>query len=424
MRGNISKFAWRNVLRNRRRTALTLIAISIGVMSLIFGKGYTQGMINSMMEPIIKMQSGHIRLVHSEYVRLERIMPKEYQVAPLNQIQNTFKAIPEITSISRSIKFHTLVNHEEKNENCTAIGIYPQEARKNMDLKRFLIKGSYFSEDKGSLIIGHKLAKKLGVTIGDELLLVTTDINYSTYALPFKIAGIFEIGFSFLDKKGVFIHFEKAAEMLDYQDAAQEVLIYLANPDKARPVAKMINSGIEKILPGHSIKVIPWQENDFIKNTIPLIETVWGGMLYLMMFIAALVILNTMLMALMERYHEIGVMKAFGFKNREVIYIILAEAFYIGAIGSFIGGTLGTVLTAITEKTGIDIGEMLDQGIIDNLEVPISFFGTALYPELSFNVVVGSVIFGILTALVAAVYPALKSSKMTAVEAFRSELKV
>ena len=198
---NIMKFAWRNIRRNKRRTGLTILAIVIGMVSLVFGRSFINGMLHSMKEPIIKMQSGHIRLVHKEYLRLERVFPKDQLVAPLSGIEAALRDIAEIESLTRLIKFRTLAAHGEQNEACLAIGVYPEEVKRVMELDRFVKQGTFFSADGTGLIIGGKLAKKLGVTVGDELLLVSTDINYSTYALPFRIAGIFEIGFSYLRQK-------------------------------------------------------------------------------------------------------------------------------------------------------------------------------------------------------------------------------
>ncbi|MFH2107520.1 MAG: FtsX-like permease family protein [Chrysiogenia bacterium] len=420
---NIMKFAWRNIRRNKRRTGLTILAIVIGMVSLVFGRSFINGMLHSMEEPIIKMQSGHIRLVHKEYLRLERVFPKDQLVAPVSGIEAILKDIPEIDSQSRLIKFRILAAHGEQNEACLAIGVYPEEAKRVMELDRFVKQGTFFSADGTGLIIGGKLAKKLGVTVGDELLLVTTDINYSTYALPFRIAGIFEIGFSYLDKNAVFIDFAKASEMMDYRDACQEILLMIRHPEQAPEIAALIQTKIAgNSEPG--IQVIPWQENDIIKNTMPLVSKIYDGIFYMMMFIVGLVILNTMLMTVMERYHEIGIIKALGFKNRDVAAMIFTEAFYIGLIGSLLGGALGTALTAMTERTGIDMGQALNESLLDNMDIPISFFGKSLYPDLTLSIVIASVLFGIVTTLAAVIYPAWKSARMSPVEAFRSELKI
>ena len=420
---NILKFAWRNIHRNKRRTGLTLLAVILGMVSLVFGKSLIGGILQSMKEPIIRMQSGHIRLVHKEYLRLERVFPKDQLVAPLRAIESGLQDMAEIESMTRMIKFRALAAHGEQNEACLAIGVIPAEVKRTMEIDRYVKEGTFFSANGGDLIIGSKLAKKLQVAVGDELLLVTTDINYSTYALPFRVAGIFELGYAYLDKNAVFINFAKAAEMMDYRDACQEILLMIRHPERAPEVANEIRTKITaKAAPG--IQVIPWQENDIMKNTMPLMSKIYDGIFTMLMFIVGLVILNTMLMTVMERYHEIGIIKALGFKDRDVVAMIFAEAFYIGIIGSLLGGGLGAALTAMAERTGIDMTKTLSESILDNIDLPLSFFGKPLYPDLTFSIVIASVLFGIVTTLAAVIYPALKSARMSPVEAFRSELKM
>jgi putative ABC transport system permease protein len=293
---------------------------------------------------------------------------------------------------------------------------------KSMELSKTVVSGNYFGGSGLELVMGKKLAEKLKVSVGDELLLVTSDINYSTYALPFKIAGIFETGYSYFDKHILYIPIEKAREMLNCKDSAHEVLVFLKNPKQSRDIVEKIKNILTPQDPQGVIRVIPWQEDDMI-GSLPIIKSIYGKIMGIVMLIVTLVILNTMLMSVMERYHEIGVIKAMGFKNSETFFMILIEAFYLGTIGSVIGGILGGSLSAFLEKTGIDFSKM-SGGIMEKIDIPVPFFGKILYPDFTLEILINSIIFGIVIALIAVLYPAFKSAKMLPVEAFRSELKV
>jgi putative ABC transport system permease protein len=424
MFSNILKFGWRNLMRNRRRTFLTVLAITVGVLSLIFAGSYIRGILNNVVETSIKTQTGHIRIAHEEYFRMERILPKEYLVTGLQQFQHTVSGFPGVESIEKRLKFNVLLSHGDVNKAGLAVGIEPKVTDRNMNLSKAIVKGGYFggNGERADLIIGKKLAEKLGVTVNDELLLVTTDINYSTYALPFNVSGIFQTGYNYMDKHAIYISLAKAQEMLDCGDAAHEVLVFLNNPDQSRVIAGEIKKSLSESNQGQGIRVIPWQEDDMIKN-MPTIAAIWDKILWIIMFIVALVILNTMLMSVMERYHEIGVLKALGFKNREVFFMIMAEAFYLGIIGSVIGGILGGTISAIFEKVGFQMAKLAG-GLMDKIDIPMPFIGTVLYPDLTFSVLAGSIAFGVVVALAAVLYPAVKSVRMQPVEAFRSELKV
>ena len=424
MFGNIFKFGWRNLLRNKRRTFFTILAISVGVMSLVFARSYIKGIVNTANKAMINTEIGHVKIAHKEYLRLDRIMPKEYLVRDLSSLRTGVEAIPGFVSMNARIKFHVLLNHGDMNEPAVAVGFDPEREDKNMELSKAIVKGSYFGTSHRGLhlVIGKTLAEKMNAAVNDELLLVTTDINYSTYALPFKVIGIFDTGFGAMDKHLVYIPLPKAQEMLDCGDAAHEVLVFLKDPTQSWQACEKINSILSQKDPDHAIQVIPWQQDDLIR-LMPAAAGVWELIIGIIMFIVALVILNTMLMAVMERYHEIGVIKALGFKNREVFGMILAEAFYLGMIGSIIGGIVGGTLSALVEKTGIDFNQMTG-GMMEKIDIPVPFFGKIIYPDFTFAILIGSMVFGILVAMIAVLYPAFKSSKMLPVEAFRSELKV
>jgi len=424
MTTNIFGFAWKNIWRNKRRTLFTLVAIAFGIMSVVFAKSYIAGVMTSSTEAIIKTQIGHIKIANEEFLRLERIMPKEHMVTELDRLKTGMENIPGVETLVERIRFNVLLNHEDINEAALVIGIEPQPAGDIMGIKKSVIEGSYLKDDSLSLVIGKQLAEKLKVGVDDELLLVTTDINYSTYALPFKIVGLSETGDSGADKHQLYIPLTKAREMMDCGFGAHEVLVYVKNPELAIETAAQISSYLAKEAPNQPLKVVPWQQNEFIKSFIPMIDTVYDKILGIIFLIVALVILNTMLMTVMERYHEIGVIKAMGFKNSEIFSLIMAEAFYIGTIGSLLGGIMGGTLAAIVEKTGIDITKMMGEEIWNKLDMPIPMFGRILYTDLTLENLIGSILFGIMVALLAVLYPAFKSMKMKPVEAFRSELKV
>ncbi len=424
MNKNLFKFSWKNIWRNKRRTILTLAGIVFGVMAIIFARGYLAGILNSAGDEMVKIQLGHVKIVHEEFLRLERIMPRESLVTDAGRLGTALTGIPQVSSVVKQLKFHAILDHGGINEASVTVGIEPKAAQQALDLSKTIIQGQYFGGPDLEAIIGKKLAEKLNVKVNDEILLVTADINYSTYSLPFKVAGIFETGFSALDKYVVYIPLAKAQEILDCGDAAHEVLVFLKDPQEADAVKARVLKLLAGIAPKPPYRVITWKESDFIKNFLPAVEKIMGRIMQLFLIIVALVILNTMLMALMERYHEIGVLKALGLKDSEVVYMIFIEALYIGTIGSVIGGVLGGSITAITQKTGIDLGRMIGQANWEKLDFPVLFITRIMYPQLNSKILFGSIFFGILVAAVAVIYPALKSRKMTPVEAFRSKLQI
>lgn len=415
----IIKLAWKNIWRSRKRTFFTLVAITVSITMFIFIRSYINGIMSNATATIIKTSTGHIKILHKEFLRKERVMPKEYLIGDIESKIDKLKKHKEVKSAEQKIKFPVLLSVGSESEGCLAMGINPVKADKTMKLSELIIEGEYIKEGAKELIIGEGLAKKLKVKTGDEILIVTTDINYSTYALPFKVKGVFKSGFSAMDKHVIYIPYTRAAEMIDAADSAHEILIYLKDKELAETFADRIRPLFSK-----EISIIPWTKDRIIRDVMPLAQAIWGKMLGIIMLITGLVILNTMLMSVMERFHEMGLLKAMGMKNREINMMIFTEAAIMGTIGSLTGGLFGGALGLYTEINGINIAKLVGGGAWDKIDIPVPIISNIVYPDINAEILFGSILFGVLLTLAAVIWPAVKTNRMKPVEAFRTKLNV
>jgi len=411
------KLAWRNIWRNWRRTILTSLAVAFGMISIIFTYSYIEGVSESIYRTLIETELGHVKIVSKEFLRLERVMPREQLVYNSQSIEDGVSSLPGISTMTERIKFRLILSSEEENEPALGVGINPEQEKSLFDLRQHLIEGSYLEESSAGMLIGDGLAKKLGVSIGDELLAVTTDINYSTYALTFTVDGIFKTGFTFMDKNFSYIPIEKAQEMLDCYGAVHEILLLLEDPTTAREISSEILAFLEVNGMEDTITAVPWLDSFFIRY-LPFANIAISSILLIIMIISALVILNTMLMAVVERTHEIGVIKSMGMRNGGVVALILVEATYIGLLGVFIGGLIGSGLSLLAQNTGLNFTRMMEK-----MEFEIAFFSPIIYPKFTLGILLGAAVFCLATTLFASIYPARKASRMEPVEALRTSMK-
>jgi len=411
------KLAWRNIWRNWRRTILTSLAVAFGMISIIFTYSYIEGVSESIYRTLIETELGHVKIVSREFLRLERVMPREQLVYNVQSIEDGISSLPGISTMTERIKFRLILSSEDENEPSLGVGINPEQEKNLFDLRQHLIQGSYFQESSAGMLIGDGLAQKLGVGIGDELLAVTTDINYSTYALTFTVTGIFKTGFTFMDKNFIYIPIEKAQEMLDCYGAAHEILLLLEDPETATEISSEILTFLEENGLEDTITAVSWRDSFFI-TYLPFANIAISSILLIIMLISALVILNTMLMAVVERTHEIGIIKSMGMRNGGVVALILVEAMYIGLMGVFIGGLIGSGLSLLAQNTGLNFTRMMEK-----MEFEIAFFSPIIYPKFTLGILLGAAVFCLATTLFAAIYPARKASRMEPVEALRTSMK-
>ncbi len=415
----VFKFAWKNIWRNRKRTLFTLLAIMFSMILFVFVRSYINGLLANATDSLINTNIGHVRVVHNEYLKKERLMPKEFLISNVEEKLPAIKQTEGVQLVDPRIRFPVLISIRNESEGCLAIGIDPVKADKTIKLSSMIKEGEYIKPGAKELIIGKGLADKLNIVTGDELLIVTTDINYSTYALPFIVKGIFESGFSSMDKHLIYIPLTKAAEMIDADNSAHELLLYLDDRNRAEEVAGMVTSLFSK-----DIKVLSWTEDKIISGFLPVAKAMWGKILGIIMLITGLVILNTMLMSVMERFHEIGILKAMGMKNREIILMIFTEASIIGTIGSVAGGIIGGLLSLYTEINGINIAATMKGDTWDKIDIPIPVVSKIVYPDITPEILAGSILFGIALTLAAVLWPAFKTIKMKPVDAFRTKLNL
>ena len=410
---NALKLALRNVKRHTRRSLLTAMAIAVTVCALIFANSYFRGLIISAYAGFINTEAGHIRIAHKEYVKRERMLPLDRLVNDTPEITSHLQEIHEINTVLPRLKFHVMLNHAGKNEIAIGIGIEPEKEKTRSPVFEQIRSGSANLNTKKAMLIGSGLAEKLRLNVGDSLLVVTRTVYYSQDAMVFGIAGIFHSGLELLDNNNFYINFETAELLLDAKNMASEILIYLDEANQSRIVAKRIE---ESLLPTlNELAVIPWQHHSILKNLIPYVRQVSAILYGIILFIAALVIFNTMLMAVLERTHEMGILMSMGMKGKSLVNLFILEALLIAVIGCLIGGILGCGLSLYVEKVGLDFSQ-----IIDNVEFPIPFLQhNKMYPDFSAHALWQSVFLGILTALLATIFPCLKAAHLEPTEALR-----
>ncbi len=402
----IFKLAWRNVWRNKIRSGVLLLAITFGLWGGISAMGIMSGMNDQRIQNFLKTQVSHIQIHNPDFVQ-DRDITKtlENPEKHLQKIRN----YPKVKGAASRLVVNGMISSPTNSSGVQINGINPDDEKQVTNLYQKIRKGSYFGKaDKTSVLIGDKLAGQLGVKKGSKVVLNFQDTNGEITSGAFTIVGTFETSNAQFDKSQVFIPKTKAFDLLDQKGIIHEIAIFLKDKKQTPEIVDQLKAKMPE-----SYLVQSWRD---IKPSLAYINDFSTQMLYFILIIIllglAFGILNTMLMAVMERTRELGMLLAVGMDKLSVFRMVILETIFL----SIQGGILGLLISSGTIKyfgeQGINLGAfsegMASFGYTDKIYPVLDFYH---YPLIAGLV--------ILTALLSAIYPAWKALKLNPAEAIR-----
>ncbi len=408
------KIALRNIFRNKRRSALTGLSIAAAVMIAVYLWSFLSGILDNMFDNTIRLTNGHVRILNSDYVKREKMLPLEANIQDYKAVEKIAEENPSVTNIAGRIKFGVLLDYKGKNKPVLGTGIVPETESKISLLDQKIIEGRMIKAGKEEMNIGEKLAEELGLKVGDTLTVVTQTAYGSITAMNLKIVGIFSYGVPSIDRTTFYIPLDKAQELLDLPGAVTEIFVLIKDMNKAPKVSREIQASLNQVYPDQYITKA-WQDSGILWVYMVFAKRVYAAIYFLILFLASFTILNTMFMSVLERTKEIGTMKSLGMKNRQVMGIILLEALLIGTIASFIGATWGAGIAYYLATEGIDFSSVWES-MKGTFNMPLSYVYRAIF---SWGIIFFGFCMGILFSVVAAIPPALRAAQMEPTEALR-----
>jgi ABC-type lipoprotein release transport system permease subunit len=399
------QLGWRNIWRNPRRTTVIMLAVIIGVWSMIFLGALMRGMIEDMIKNGITTLTGHIQVHHKGYrddpVIQNSIMDPDTIESVLERV------LPPGTRWTRRVRVNAIASNARHSDGVTLVGINPETEAKVSFIGQAVTQGRYLKPvDKNGIVVGRALVEKFETRLGHRLVLMSQDRDGQIASRAFRIVGVFRAEMEATEKQFVFVTISAAQDMLKLKEGISEVSIILPDQREAARVANQIRTALPPTYEVHS-----WRE------LLPLLAAylrLFNGFLwlwYLVVFIAmGFGIVNTMLMAVFERIREFGLLKALGMRPWWIIKEVLAESFFLLVMGMAIGNTLGLSSVLVLSGRGIDLTA---------LAAGTEFFGMTrvIYPAVSgIDVAMANLMVFILGLLVS-VYPAAKAARFTPVEA-------
>ena len=403
----IAKIAWRNIWRSKQRSLIVIIALALGIWAGIFLMGFSAGMNNQRVRDALESNIGHIQIHSPEFNNEPNTFNwlHDYQsyVLPLDSSSI-------VRGYSKRVILTGMVSSAKTASGAKIAGIHPDDEMKASNISTKIIDGTWFEDTrKNQIVIGRKLADKHNIKLKSKLVLSFQDEEGTILTGLFRVGGIFKSVNSKWDELNVFVRNEDLFRILEMTEPKyHELVVLTSDQDKAMNLTEQLKSFNDKD------EVKSWRD---VSPDLAFANDMMASYMYIFMGIIMLALLfgivNNMLMAILERKRELGMLMAVGFNKKKLFSMILIETIFLGLVGTPIGILLGSLTIEIFAAKGLDLS-IVGQGL--------ESFGmtTIIYPEIDPSYYGGISIMVFVTAVIASIYPAIKALKLNPVEAIRT----
>lgn len=400
--------AWKNIWRNKIRSLIVIIAVCIGLFAGVFAAAFMRGLGIQRITSAIENEISSIQIHTPNYILNREINDT---IQNVNEVLSHLKNTPEIKAFSKRIKINAMALTATTGTAIMLYGIEPENEKKVTGIYKFVIDslGTYFKEPKNnSIVIGKKLAEKLKVKIKSKIILNLQSSDGIIISAAFKVTGIYKSSNAVLDEVNVFVKYNELAVLTGLTTSQAHEIAILAQDNK---LVNKLKEKFVKNMPGQS--VMTWKE---ISPDLGIIDDMQGKMIYVILLIILLAlcfgIINTMLMAILERTREIGMLMAVGMNKPRLFFMIMFESIFLTVTGASIGVGFAVLAISYFNKHGINLA-----GLTQGLEA--AGLSTTVYPIFIPGYFLNITLLILLTGVLSAIIPARRALKLNPVEAIR-----
>jgi putative ABC transport system permease protein len=403
----IVTLAWRNIWRNKRRTIITVSAVVFAVTLSVFTWCFAIGEHEMMISNTLKIHTGNLQIHDLGYWE-DKTIYKSF--IPPEELIGFLEKDKRIGAYVKRLNVDALISSGSDTGGVLLIGVEPERELEFSSIKKKMVRGKYLKPgDPKGIVLGETLAKNLNVNVSDSIIVICQDFYGGIGAAKYILTGTFKSGSPDMDRSMAFITLDAAQYLLSMDGKVSEVAIFLSESRSLKKVTR----DIKEIVDPEEFEVMTWDE--MLPGLVQAIEmdnafgVIFFGMIILVVIFG---ILNTILMAVMERYREFGVMMALGTKPRDIVKLVLIESAFIAILGIIIGNFLGFGITYYFTIVPIDLAKYAET---------LATFGmdTEVYTKIYVWVFVITDIVILFSTLLSALYPAIKASRLKPVRALR-----
>lgn len=399
--------AFRDLGRNPRRSLLTMLAVTLGLGLLIFMSGMIAGAIDGSMDNSIRLKTGHVQLRAASYDEARLSLQwgdlLEHPAGLLAQAQ----AQPGVRAAAPVLWAGGMLSTIHDSVGVQINGIDPASAIFD-PLRSSVVSGAYLApQDHGVILMGERLARELGLAVGDKVSLAEGASEGQLAEGTFTIQGLFATGVPTFDQATLLMSLSQAQAFTGAGDRASAIVIMLNRQEDASRVAQTLAA------PG--VVALTWREmHATLLQTFETSMSFYYLMYGIVILVVAVIITNTMLMAVFERTREMGILAALGLRGVQITSLVLFEAAWLAFLGALGGILLGSAVVAYLGTAGIYIGDMTAQ-VAENIAI-----GTRIYTRFVLAQVLSLSVWMLVITTLASLYPAIYAARLQPVKALHS----
>ncbi len=402
--------AWKNIWRNKLRSGVVITAVTLGLIGGILSVGIMFGSSDQHVKDALNDYISEIQIHHPKYSENNE---SKYFIKNSESTENVLSQIPGVKSVCSRIKIVGMANSPEAAVGIVINGINPEKEKTVTDIYTKIPagSGSYFENTKRNpILISSKLAEKLKLHLRSKLILTFQENGGTMTGGAFRVVGIFKTTNAMLDETNVFVRKTDLIRLTGFsENTAHEIAVRLTD----KKMLETVKSEIIKKYP--NLSVMTWKE---LQPDLAMVTDFMNQMMAIFMMIILLAlgfgIVNTMLMVVLERIKEIGMLMAVGMNRIRIFTMIMLETIFLSIVGGGIGMAVSAGILDYFGRVGMNFSS-----VSKGLE---SFgYSAVIYPkvEVSFYFILSFLI--ILTGILASVYPAIKAVRLNPADAVRTD---
>lgn len=405
--GKLWTIAYRDLLRNRRRSILTLLAVALGLALLIVINGLIAGMLDDALQNNIRLRTAHLQLRAASYEeRKVSLLWQDLLENPTSLVAR-MNVMAEVETATPVLWANSILSTGDESVNLQLIGIDPT-AEFYAPVREGVVAGDFIApDDREGIMLGKPLADSLGVGVNQKVNLALINADGQVDEANFTIRGLFSTGILSYDESAIFIPLSKAQAFTGARERASAIIVLLHQRDEADTVAAAVQTP--------EVATFTWQNlNKLFLETVDTALSFYVILDGIVILIVAVIIANTLLMAVFERIREIGILAALGMRRWQIMQMFLIEAFILGLAGVGVGFALGSAGVAYLSQVGIPLGASAGAA---GSNFPI---GSTMYAHFVPDTFMWLSVWTLIIVLLTAIYPARFAARQEPVDALHS----